>query len=355
MEKQISIIIPTYNMERYIGKCLDSLLIPEIDAVEVLVVNDGSKDRSSEIAHGYADRYPQSIKVIDKANGNYGSCINAALPIATGRYVKVLDADDTFDTTAFSEFVRLLPSLSDDVLITPFCIVNEAGEVTQITEYSSQPNVELNKSISFNSLFGSESSNFFSIQMHAITYNRSIFNRFVYHQTEGISFTDTEWTTWPFSYAKTVRFISVTPLYKYLIGREGQTVDPAQFEKQIHHYITLFKSAVDQFSILHGSGQTIPFVKYRLTLLLSSVYQTGIAKGSTQINSLIAEFDKQLRSDAPTLYNALNNSTISHYSKFSLIDEWRKKGYPVTISVPFSVRLGISIRYRLSKLFNTKK
>ena len=85
MEKQISIIIPTYNMEAYIGKCLDSLLIPEFDQVEVLVVNDGSKDRSSEIAHRYADRYPDSIRVIDKPNGNYCSCINAALPQCTGR------------------------------------------------------------------------------------------------------------------------------------------------------------------------------------------------------------------------------------------------------------------------------
>lgn len=66
-------------MEAYIGKCLDSLLIPEFDQVEVLVVNDGSKDRSSEIAHSYAERYPDSIRVIDKPNGNYGSCINAAL------------------------------------------------------------------------------------------------------------------------------------------------------------------------------------------------------------------------------------------------------------------------------------
>lgn len=106
-------------MEAYIGKCLDSLLIPEFDAVEVLVVNDGSKDRSSEIAHSYADRYPGSIRVIDKPNGNYGSCINAALPLATGRYIKVLDADDTFDTAAFSSFVRLLPSISDDAVITP--------------------------------------------------------------------------------------------------------------------------------------------------------------------------------------------------------------------------------------------
>lgn len=64
MEKQISIIIPTYNMEKYLGKCLDSLLIPEIDAIEIIVVNDGSKDRSLEIACDYVKRYPNSIRII---------------------------------------------------------------------------------------------------------------------------------------------------------------------------------------------------------------------------------------------------------------------------------------------------
>ena len=75
--KVISIAIPTYNMEQWLNRCLDSVVIPEIiDKVEIIVVNDGSRDRSSEIAHSYADRYPDSVIVIDKENGNYGSCVN---------------------------------------------------------------------------------------------------------------------------------------------------------------------------------------------------------------------------------------------------------------------------------------
>ena len=66
MEKIISIIIPTYNMEDFISKNLQSLIIPQhFDDIEVLVVNDGSKDKSSEIAHQFAEKYPRSIKVID--------------------------------------------------------------------------------------------------------------------------------------------------------------------------------------------------------------------------------------------------------------------------------------------------
>ena len=85
MNKVISILIPTYNMEKYLGRCLDSLLIEEIDIVEVIVINDGSKDRSSEIAHSYEERFPNSFVVIDKENGNYGSCINAGLSRASGK------------------------------------------------------------------------------------------------------------------------------------------------------------------------------------------------------------------------------------------------------------------------------
>ena len=86
-------------MESLLPRCLDSLIINKnLEKLEVWVVNDGSKDRSSVIGHQYEERYPGVINVIDKPNGNYGSCINAALPKCTGKYVKILDSDDSFDT-----------------------------------------------------------------------------------------------------------------------------------------------------------------------------------------------------------------------------------------------------------------
>ena len=95
MEKLLTIIIPTYNMEKYLNQCLDSLLTEKAQGLlDILVVIDGSKDRSSEIAHGYADKYPETVRVIDKENGNYGSCINRGILEGRGKYVKILDADD---------------------------------------------------------------------------------------------------------------------------------------------------------------------------------------------------------------------------------------------------------------------
>ena len=70
MNKILTIIIPTYNMEKYLRRCLDSLIIDEegMKQLEVLVINDGSKDSSSQIAHEYQDKYPDTFRVIDKEN-----------------------------------------------------------------------------------------------------------------------------------------------------------------------------------------------------------------------------------------------------------------------------------------------
>ncbi|MDQ9822343.1 glycosyltransferase family A protein, partial [Acinetobacter sp. 163] len=75
---------------------------------EILVINDGSVDRSLEIAEVYHAKYPDSVRVVDKKNGNYGSCINRGLQEATGRYIKVLDADDSFDSSGLEQIVSFL-------------------------------------------------------------------------------------------------------------------------------------------------------------------------------------------------------------------------------------------------------
>ena len=111
MEKILTIVIPTYNMERYLEKCLTSLIIDDQDLmnqVEVLIVNDGSKDRSSEIAHSYQDKYSNTFRVIDKENGNYGSCVNRGLSEATGKYIKILDADDSFFKDGYVAYINKL-------------------------------------------------------------------------------------------------------------------------------------------------------------------------------------------------------------------------------------------------------
>ena len=176
-------------MEKYLRRCLDSLIIDEegMKQLEVLVINDGSKDSSSQIAHEYQDKYPDTFRVIDKENGNYGSCINRGLKEATGKYVKVLDADDWFDNKNFSKYVTFLNSVDCDMILTSFNRVDSDGNLIKTTTWEVNDNKEFNVDIL----------PLVNIEMHAITYRTEILISMNYSQTEGISYTDTEWSIIP--------------------------------------------------------------------------------------------------------------------------------------------------------------
>lgn len=216
--KVLSIIIPTYNMEDYISSCLDSLIVPSIDKLDIIVVNDGSKDKTSEIAYQYEKQYPKSIRVIDKENGNYGSCINVGLPLAIGKYVKILDADDTYNTPELENFIKTLSEVNVDLVLSDYVRVNPNGDVIKQFRYPIRSTYEFK----FKEIFEKIKR---VINMHTVCYKRSVFDELNYHQTEEISYTDEEWVFSPIINVKTVFYFNEY-IYKYLLGREGQTVDP---------------------------------------------------------------------------------------------------------------------------------
>ena len=122
MNKILTIVVPTYNVEKYLSRCLDSLLYDEKTnkKLEIIVVNDGSKDNSLKIANEYKEKYPDSVLVIDKENGGHGSTINAGLKIATGKYFRVIDSDDWVNIDEFPSYINDLEKLNSDIVLTNF-------------------------------------------------------------------------------------------------------------------------------------------------------------------------------------------------------------------------------------------
>ena len=119
-EKILAIVIPTYNMETYLHRCLESVACEDVpNSLELIVVNDGSTDSSLTIMQEYAKKRPDIVKIVNKANGHYGSCVNAALKIATGKYFRILDADDWFDTEQLIQFLEKTKTIDVDLIITP--------------------------------------------------------------------------------------------------------------------------------------------------------------------------------------------------------------------------------------------
>ena len=105
--KLLSITIPCYNSQDYMEKCIESLLVGG-EEVEILVVDDGSSDRTAEIADAYAEKYPTIVKAIHQENGGHGEAVNAGIRNATGLYFKVVDSDDWVDEEALKKILKVL-------------------------------------------------------------------------------------------------------------------------------------------------------------------------------------------------------------------------------------------------------
>lgn len=109
MNKILTISIAAYNIEKYVNETLDSFVIPEVmDDIEIILVNDGSKDGTGKLARSYESEYPNTFIIVDKENGGYGSTINTSVEIASGKYFKTVDGDDWVDRQGFIKLVEYL-------------------------------------------------------------------------------------------------------------------------------------------------------------------------------------------------------------------------------------------------------
>lgn len=91
MEELISIIVPVYNAEKYLGRCIKSLVMQTYANIEIILVNDGSSDKSKQLCEAYASKY-ENIVLLDKENGGAASARNKGIDIAKGEYLAFVDA-----------------------------------------------------------------------------------------------------------------------------------------------------------------------------------------------------------------------------------------------------------------------
>ena len=123
----ISVIIPVYNVEKYLCKCVDSVINQTYKDLEIILVDDGSPDSSGEICDEYAKKDAR-IKVIHKENGGLSSARNVALDVANGDYVAFIDSDDYINENTLKEVVEKLDETQADVCMFSHYTVNEHGE-----------------------------------------------------------------------------------------------------------------------------------------------------------------------------------------------------------------------------------
>lgn len=323
MTKTLSIIIPSYNMEDYLTRCLDSLIIKNMNYLEIIVVNDGSKDRTLKIAQSYARQFPKTVTVIDKCNGNYGSCINAALKIATGKYIRILDADDYYDSSSLQQFMEFLNAQDCDMILSDYVTVNSTGQMT------SAPITLPLQDLAYKQFTIEELLQRYTgiISQHFITYRKNILEQIQYHQTEGISYTDMQWIFEPMTQVQSVTYFPHV-IYMYFVGRDGQTVS-VPISKRANSIIPILKWEIDT---IEKYQESLPdYIKTYLhncfLFMASRFYIDSIYNGTTEeTNSHLSNIDILLEQKLPDLFELTKDFDNQSNFPFSFINYWRRHG-----------------------------
>lgn len=123
----VSVIVPIYQVEAYLPKCLDSILAQTFTDYELILVNDGTKDKSADIMAAYAQRDAR-IHLIHKENGGLSSARNAGLAIAKGKYIAFVDSDDYIEPTMLEDTVRAAEEMGADQVLFNYRLVDAQGE-----------------------------------------------------------------------------------------------------------------------------------------------------------------------------------------------------------------------------------
>lgn len=347
--KRLSIIIPTYNMEQLLSNCLNSLVLSSAaTALDIVVVNDGSRDSSLAIAQRYAERYPSVVRVIDKPNGNYGSTINAALPILKGEFVKILDADDAFECCQIAPFIDYLAKVSGvDMVVAPFSEITHKGIRTVHYNLYSRDKYDIGKLYDIDTVLAEKKIQFF--MMHSIAYRTELLQQISYRQTEGISYTDQQWCFFPVFFVKSVAFSDIA-LYRYNLTREGQTMDSAVQLRSIGQMTAVVASlarylAENRDRTTHTRQKFLEGVVMRRMQGVLKKYlleMDGSTFSATDFNRALALFE----SLAPQPLKVTLNNRIG----IDLLKRWRRCGtrYPAwVLSLLRSIDSTLQACYRL--------
>ncbi len=253
--KVLSIAIPSYNSENYMANCIESLLIGGSD-VEILIVNDGSKDGTARIADEYAAKYPHIVRAIHQENGGHGEAVNAGLRNATGTYFKVVDSDDWVDPKAYKEILALLKQMLTeqtqlDMLISNFVYDKQGASFKKVMNYRSV--------LPKNQLFTWEQIGRFKkgqyILMHSVIYRTQMLRDCELQLPKHTFYVDNIFVYQPLPAVKTIYYLDVD-FYHYFIGRDDQSVNEKVMIKRIDQQLRVNKLMIDYYDLSDKSMVT---------------------------------------------------------------------------------------------------
>ena len=263
------------------SKCINSLLIGG-EEVEIIIVDDGSSDRTAEIADDYAEKYPTIVKAIHQENGGHGQAVNTGIKNATGLYFKVVDSDDWVNQDAYYEVLKTLYELirgaeTVDLLISNFVYEKQGATRKKVMQYR--------HCFPTNQIFGWDEVRHMKkgqyLLMHSMIYRTKLLHDCGMELPKHTFYVDNLFAFEPLPYVKNLYYLDVN-FYRYFIGRDDQSVNEKVMIKRIDQQIRVNKLMADAFHNCQFDSKHLK--KYMLSYLdiITTVSSIMLVRAGTQ-------------------------------------------------------------------------
>lgn len=307
--KLLTVAIPCYNSQEYMEGSIRSALTGG-DRVEIIVVDDGSSDKTLEIANKYQAKFPNIVKVIHQENGGHGEAVNTGIRNATGLYFKVLDSDDKLGKKALQSVLDLLEEMVEkeanlDMLISNFMYDKQGQKHKKIMRYKG--------AMPKNRMFGWDELKFGKTQyllMHSVIYRTQILRDCGMKLPKHTFYVDNIYVFQPLPYVQNMYYLDVT-LYKYFIGREDQSVQEDVMIRRLDQQYRVTRLMLDIYTEHtegHENARKAMVHYFDMMMCVSSIF--SIIEGSEKRLNDKEELWNDVKEKNPELYKKVRKSAL---------------------------------------------
>lgn len=264
-------------------KCIQSLLVGG-DDVEIIIVDDGSKDATPEIADKYQKRFPNIVRAIHKENGGHGSAVNAGIANATGMFFKVVDSDDWVDESVFLQVLDRLRELAlgDDIIdlfIANFVYDKDGAKHKKVMKYTSMFPVE--------KVFGWSDVKLITkghyLLMHSVIYRTQVLRKCELQLPEHTFYVDNIYVYHPLPYVKKMYYMDVD-LYHYYIGRDDQSVNERVMIGRIDQQLKVNRIMIEDYDLWKISNKKLRRYMFNYLEIITVVSTVLLLRSGTEEN-----------------------------------------------------------------------
>ncbi len=281
--KLLSVAVPCYNSQEYMKNCIDSLLEGQ-DLVEIIIVDDGSKDNTAAIADEYAAKYPDIVKAVHQENGGHGEAVNTGLRNATGLYFKVVDSDDWVNKEAYLAILDKLREITGgpqtlDMMISNFVYEKQGAKRKKVMRYKSY--MPENKIFTWKEMGRIPVGKY--ILMHSVIYRTGLLRDCGLELPKHTFYVDNLFVYQPLPHVQTMYYMDVN-FYRYFIGREDQSVHEDVMIRRIDQQLFVNRIMIDTIAGAKNIEKNIRRYMLRYLDIIMAVSSIMLIRSGTEEN-----------------------------------------------------------------------